>query len=102
MHRKLGSSVLTFRDKVSVPSYNYKCKVKVTGKVHPINCQEGTRGGGGLRYNSATLSLTCALVGAGWSRPHPGRRTTGKVTWYPLYEGLGGQGHTPATLLQGK
>jgi len=28
------------------------------------------------------------LVG-GWSRPHPGRFTPGKETWYPLYKRLG-------------
>jgi hypothetical protein len=42
------------------------------------------------RRSRATLSLTLALDGGGWSTPHPCRFTPGNETWYPLYSRLGG------------
>jgi len=41
------------------------------------------------RKRGMALSLTLALDGGGWSIPCPGRFTSGKETWHPLYRWLG-------------
>jgi hypothetical protein len=57
------------------PLYEAALPYKGTGKFHPLTGHEDPEVE--LRYSS-TLSLTSALDGGGWSKPHPGHFTPGK------------------------
>jgi hypothetical protein len=59
---------------------------KGKGKVRPTRDHEGPEG---EQKYSSTLSLTLALDGDGWLKPHPSCFTAGIETWYPLCRRMG-------------
>jgi hypothetical protein len=59
----------------------------ITGKVHSRTGHEDRETGSTY---SSNLSLTSALDRGVWSTPLPGRSTSEKEKWHPLYRRLGG------------
>jgi hypothetical protein len=64
-------------------------QINISNRVN-FSLERAKKAQRGSRRYSSTLSLTSALIGGGWSTPHPGCFTPGKENRYPLYRRLGG------------